>query len=74
MLNPSSIVNFVILAAMALVCAIVDAVLEQRYAPLHAPWLFGDDAKYDNPHINGLITFFYAILTYVICLFQFTVL
>lgn len=59
------LVNLGILAAMATVCAIVDSSLEKKYFPLGAPWLFGDDRSDDNPRINGIITFAFALLTYV---------
>lgn len=49
---------------MATACAIADAVLEQHYFPLGAPWLFGDTQGDDNPKINGLITFVYALITF----------
>ena len=60
----SRFINLAILAVMATVCGIVDAVLEQRNYPRGAPWLFGDDQGNDNPHINGLITFAFALITY----------
>ncbi|KAF8623323.1 hypothetical protein AX15_006401 [Amanita polypyramis BW_CC] len=63
-MDPQVFLNLVIMALMALVCAIVDAVLEQRLYPTGAPWLYGDSQSDDNPRINGLITFFYAILTF----------
>lgn len=53
------------MAVMAVVCAIVDAVLEQRLYKKGAPWLYDDNQPDNNPQINGLITFFYSILTYV---------
>ncbi|KAF8630454.1 hypothetical protein AX17_005431 [Amanita inopinata Kibby_2008] len=63
-MNPQVFLNLALLALMALVCAIVDAVLEQHYYPLRAPWLYDDNQSDNNPQINGLITFFYAILTF----------
>jgi len=50
---------------MAVVCAIADSILETRYYPMGAPWLYGDDQSDDNPRINGLVTWAYALLTYV---------
>jgi phospholipid-translocating ATPase len=58
-------INLLILAAMAVVCAIADSQLELKYFPLGAPWLYGDDQKDDNPHINGLITWAFSLLTFV---------
>ena len=53
------------MAAMATVCAIADSILEQRYYPKNAPWLYSDDHSDDNPSINGLITWAFALLTSV---------
>lgn len=63
-MNPQVFINLAILATMAVVCGIVDAVLEQHFFPLGAPWLFGDTQSNDNPRINGLITFIFAFLTF----------
>ncbi|PFH51676.1 hypothetical protein AMATHDRAFT_141843 [Amanita thiersii Skay4041] len=63
-MNPQVFLNLGLMAVMAVVCAIVDSVLETRYYPLGAPWLYGDDRGGDNPRINGLITWAYAILTF----------
>ena len=49
---------------MALVCGIVDSVLEQRNFPRGAPWLYGDTQSDDNPKINGLITAVFALITF----------
>ena len=57
--------NLGLMALMAVVCAIVDVVLEHRFYPKGAPWLYDDNQPDDNPQINGLITFFYSILTCV---------
>lgn len=53
-----------ILAIMAVVCGIADSLLEQYYYPLGAPWLYGDSQSDDNPKINGLITFIFALITF----------
>jgi hypothetical protein len=50
---------------MAVACAISDSTLEKQYYPLGALWLYGDDTKNDNPQINGLITWAFALITYV---------
>jgi phospholipid-translocating ATPase len=55
---------------MAIACAIADSILEQRYYPKGAPWLYADDQSDDNPHINGLVTWAFALVTsvfHVIC-------
>ena len=49
---------------MAVVCGIMDSVLEHRYYPKGAPWLIGADRSDDNPSINGLVTFAFAFLTF----------
>jgi len=50
---------------MAVACGIVDSALEHHYYPLGAPWLYGADQPDNNPSINGLITFCFALITYV---------
>ena len=64
--TPRSIINLIIMAVMATVCAIADSVLEHRYFPLGALWLYGDDQSGDNPSINGLVTFAFSFLTSVL--------
>jgi phospholipid-translocating ATPase len=64
-MNPMVLTNLVILGIMALICAIIDSVLEHHYYPRQAPWLFGDNRSGDNPSINGLITFLFAMITFV---------
>ncbi|KAI1791768.1 hypothetical protein LXA43DRAFT_392905 [Ganoderma leucocontextum] len=63
-MNPQVFINLMILAVMAIVCGIVDSVLEQRNYPLGAPWLYGDNQSDDNPKINGLITAVFALITF----------
>ncbi|KZT27329.1 phospholipid-translocating ATPase [Neolentinus lepideus HHB14362 ss-1] len=63
-MNPQVFINLFILAVMAVVCGIVDAVLEQKYYPLNAPWLYDDNRSDDNPHINGLVTWAFALITF----------
>ena len=61
----SRFVNLILLALMATACGIVDSVLEHKYYPESAPWLFDDNRPGNNPSINGLITFCFALITYV---------
>lgn len=49
---------------MGVACGVADSLLEQHYYPLGAPWLYGDTQSDDNPKINGLITFIYALITF----------
>ncbi|EIN07067.1 phospholipid-translocating ATPase [Punctularia strigosozonata HHB-11173 SS5] len=64
LMNPQVFINLLLLAIMAVACAVVDSVLELHYYPLMAPWLFDDNRSGDNPHINGLITFAFALITF----------
>jgi len=64
-MNSMVLANLAIFALMAVVCAIVDSILEHHYYPRQAPWLWGDNRSDDNPSINGLITFGFALITYV---------
>ncbi|KZT02376.1 phospholipid-translocating P-type ATPase [Laetiporus sulphureus 93-53] len=63
-MNPQVFINLIILAAMAVVCGIVDAVLEQRYYPRLAPWLYDDNQSDNNTHVNGVVTFAFALITF----------
>lgn len=50
---------------MAIACAIVDSILEHYYYRRDAPWMYGADRSDDNPSINGLVTWAFALITYV---------
>ncbi|KAK0455620.1 uncharacterized protein EV420DRAFT_1644405 [Desarmillaria tabescens] len=54
----------VILVCMAVACAVADSVLEQQQYPQGAPWLYGDNQSDDNPTINGLVTWAFALITF----------
>lgn len=58
--------NLAILAIMAVACAIADALIEQTKYPEGAYWLFDDNSSGDNPHINGVVTFANALITYAL--------
>jgi phospholipid-translocating ATPase len=49
---------------MATACGIVDSVLESRYYPRGALWLYNDNLSDDNPSINGLVTWAFALITF----------
>lgn len=49
---------------MAVACGIADSVLEHRDYPRGALWLFDDNWKDDNPSINGLVTWAFALITF----------
>ncbi|KIM48588.1 hypothetical protein M413DRAFT_437796 [Hebeloma cylindrosporum] len=63
-MNPMVFLNLIFLAIMAIICAIADSSLEKKYFPLNAPWLYGDNKSDDNPDINGLVTWAFALLTF----------
>ncbi|TDL24691.1 phospholipid-translocating P-type ATPase [Rickenella mellea] len=63
-MNPQVFINLIILACMAIACGIVDSILEHKDYPNGAPWLYGDNTSGDNPSINGLATFAFALITF----------
>ncbi|KAG6810123.1 hypothetical protein H0H92_013221 [Tricholoma furcatifolium] len=65
-MEPQVIANLGILALLAVVCAIADSMLELKYFPLGALWLYGATTSDDNPRVNGIITWVYSLLTFQI--------
>ncbi|KAJ3576886.1 hypothetical protein NP233_g123 [Leucocoprinus birnbaumii] len=63
-MNPQVFLNLILLGIMAMVCAIVDSYLEHRDQPNGALWLYNDNQSGDNPSINGLVTFVFALITF----------
>ncbi|KAG8689121.1 hypothetical protein FRC08_011082, partial [Ceratobasidium sp. 394] len=63
-MNPQVFINLIILAIMAVVCAIVDSTLEKRAFKNGAYWMAFATQKDDNPSINGLVTFANALITF----------
>ncbi|KAF4608233.1 hypothetical protein EYR40_000577 [Pleurotus pulmonarius] len=63
-MNPQVFLNLLLLALMAIACAIVDSILEHYYYQRDAPWEFGADRPDDNPSINGLVTWAFALITF----------
>jgi phospholipid-translocating ATPase len=63
-MNPQVFANLGLLACMAVACGVADSLLEQHYYPLGAPWLYGADDSDNNPKINGLITWAFALITF----------
>jgi phospholipid-translocating ATPase len=53
------------LAVMAVGCGISDSVLEKRNYPEGAPWLYDDNTSQDNPSFNGVVTWAFALITFV---------
>lgn len=50
---------------MAVICGIADSQIEKQLYPEGAPWLYDDNTSYDNHSINGLITWAFALITFV---------
>lgn len=50
---------------MAIACGVADSVLEHKFYPQGAPWLYGDNQSDDNPSVNGLVTWAFALITFV---------
>ncbi|KAH7889506.1 hypothetical protein F5I97DRAFT_1844721 [Phlebopus sp. FC_14] len=63
-INPQVLVNLALLAVMAIVCAVADSKIESQFYPEGAPWLYDDNVSYNNPKINGLITWAFALITF----------
>ncbi|CAE6457915.1 unnamed protein product, partial [Rhizoctonia solani] len=63
-MNPQVFINLIIVAIMAVVCAIVDSTLEKRAFKQGAYWMAFATQKDDNPNINGLVTFANALITF----------
>ncbi|KAF9227701.1 phospholipid-translocating P-type ATPase [Gyrodon lividus] len=63
-INPQVLINLALLALMAIACGIADSKIEEQYYPEGAPWLFNDNTSSNNPRINGLITWAFALITF----------
>jgi phospholipid-translocating ATPase len=63
-MNPQVLLNLVLLAVVAVVCAIVDYFNEKRWDRQQAYWELYADSGGDNPSINALITFANAFITF----------
>ncbi|KAH7107578.1 phospholipid-translocating P-type ATPase [Auriculariales sp. MPI-PUGE-AT-0066] len=63
-MNPQVFINLAILGIIAVVCAIVESILERKGSTRGEYWFIGDDTPTDNPSINGLITFGNALITF----------
>ncbi|KAF8844450.1 phospholipid-translocating P-type ATPase [Paxillus ammoniavirescens] len=63
-INPQVLINLALLALMAIACGIADSKIEEKYYPEGAPWLYNDNTSSDNPRINGLITWAFALITF----------
>jgi len=50
---------------MAVACGIADSQIEKQRYSEGAPWLYGDNTSSNNPNINGLITWAFALITSV---------
>ncbi|KAK7694057.1 hypothetical protein QCA50_003633 [Cerrena zonata] len=63
-MNPQVFINLIILAAVAVACGVIDSVLEKRNFARGAPWEYGATHGDDNPSINGLVTWTFALITF----------
>lgn len=63
-MNPMVYINLMVLAAMAVGCAIADSLIEQYYFDRTAYWEFDAVLSSDNPRINGLVTFGNSLITF----------
>lgn len=63
-MNPMVYVNLLILAAMAVGCAIADAAIERHFFNLGAYWEYLAIFSDDNPNLNGLTTFGNSLITF----------
>lgn len=62
--SSNSFVNLILLAIMAVACAVVDSILERKGYNNHAPWEYGANRSDDNPNVNGGFTFGNALITF----------
>ncbi|WWC87350.1 uncharacterized protein L201_002239 [Kwoniella dendrophila CBS 6074] len=63
-MNPQVLLNLLILALIAMVCAIVDHINEVRWNREQSYWMLYADSSGDNPNVNGIITFLNAFITF----------
>lgn len=63
-MNPQVIFNLFVLGLIAMVCAVVDHILEKRWVKRETYWTLWDDRPGDNPNVNGIITFLNALITF----------
>jgi len=63
-MNPMVFINLGILALMCIFNAIGTRVFDQRYLDRGSYWTLYEDTSGDNPALNGLIGFAYAMITY----------
>lgn len=59
-----SLLNLVLLAAMCIMCAVVDWALQKHYLGRGAYWLFDANRPGDNPSVNGIVTFANALIAF----------
>ncbi|TXT09998.1 uncharacterized protein COLE_03932 [Cutaneotrichosporon oleaginosum] len=63
-MNPQVLFNLFVLGIIAMICAVIDHFLEKEWTPQGAYWMLFNDTSGDNPDINGLWTFFNALITF----------
>ncbi|KAF9246334.1 hypothetical protein BU15DRAFT_85102 [Melanogaster broomeanus] len=68
-INPQVLINLALLGLMATVCGIASSKIEEQLYPEGAPWLYGDNSNTDNPKLNGLITWAFALITFALFIY-----
>ncbi|GMK57365.1 hypothetical protein CspeluHIS016_0401990 [Cutaneotrichosporon spelunceum] len=63
-MNPQVIFNLFVLGIISMICAVIGHHLEKIWTPEGAYWMLYNDTSQDNPNINGLWTFFNALITF----------
>lgn len=63
-MNPQVLFNLLVLGIISMVCAVIDHFLEKDWTADGAYWMLFNDTSGDNPNINGLWTFFNALITF----------
>ena len=63
-MNKMVYVNLAIICIIGIICAIADSHMEQYYRDRLAYWQYMNGQNDDNPNVNGVITFFYSLITF----------
>lgn len=64
-MNPQVLFNLFVLGLIGMVCAVIDHIMEKRWVDQSGVyWMLYNDTSGDNPNINGLWTFFNALITF----------
>jgi len=63
-MNPQVLLNLALLAAVAIICRIINYTNERRWTNQQAYWQLFAESSNDNPEFNALITFMNAFITF----------